>query len=217
MNPKYKSLFLYVGLLTIVFLVVHLIGQATPLQSNITWLLWMSFVFYVSRAISNQLWERLIRHRSPLPIEQVHPKGKAVLITGCDTGFGHRLAQQLLDYGFTVFAGCLRSDSAGAKKLKTYGKSNKIFILDMDVTNEQSVQNSLNSFKSSLEGNNLQLYALINNAGNCLKIDLVNQSIIQSIPRFPIHQASWLARKLNSDRQNCFNRRWTSTAWAQFE
>lgn len=34
-------------------------------------------------------------------------RGKAVLITGCDTGFGHALAKHLHKLGFTVFAGCL--------------------------------------------------------------------------------------------------------------
>lgn len=34
-------------------------------------------------------------------------EGKAVLITGCDKGFGHALAKQLHSKGFTVFAGCL--------------------------------------------------------------------------------------------------------------
>ena len=34
-------------------------------------------------------------------------EGKAVLVTGCDKGFGHALAKQLHANGFTVFAGCL--------------------------------------------------------------------------------------------------------------
>lgn len=34
-------------------------------------------------------------------------QGKAVLITGCDGGFGHALAKHLHKLGFTVFAGCL--------------------------------------------------------------------------------------------------------------
>lgn len=34
-------------------------------------------------------------------------KGKAVLVTGCDCGFGHALAKHLHKLGFTVFAGCL--------------------------------------------------------------------------------------------------------------
>lgn len=32
-------------------------------------------------------------------------KGKSVLITGCDTGFGLALAKHLRGQGFTVFAG----------------------------------------------------------------------------------------------------------------
>lgn len=39
-------------------------------------------------------------------------EGKAVLITGCDKGFGHALAKQLHAKGFTVFAGCLLAVSS---------------------------------------------------------------------------------------------------------
>lgn len=34
-------------------------------------------------------------------------QGKAVFITGCDSGFGRALAKHLHKLGFTVFAGCL--------------------------------------------------------------------------------------------------------------
>lgn len=34
-------------------------------------------------------------------------RGKAVLVTGCDSGFGRALAKHLHQLGFTVFAGCL--------------------------------------------------------------------------------------------------------------
>ena len=34
------------------------------------------------------------------------PEGRAVFITGCDTGFGNLLARRLDSYGFTVLAGC---------------------------------------------------------------------------------------------------------------
>lgn len=39
-------------------------------------------------------------------------EGKAVLITGCDKGFGHALAKLLHTKGFTVFAGCLLAVSS---------------------------------------------------------------------------------------------------------
>jgi hypothetical protein len=35
-------------------------------------------------------------------------RGRAVLITGCDTGFGHDLALELYRKGWKVYAGCLR-------------------------------------------------------------------------------------------------------------
>jgi hypothetical protein len=40
--------------------------------------------------------------------EHEEAKGRAVLITGCDTGFGHDLALELYAKGWKVYAGCLR-------------------------------------------------------------------------------------------------------------
>lgn len=45
----------------------------------------------------------------------------AVVVTGCDSGFGKDLAVQLATNGFRVFAGCLRKDSFEQYK----GKSQK--------------------------------------------------------------------------------------------
>uniref|UniRef100_A0A915EPW8 Uncharacterized protein n=1 Tax=Ditylenchus dipsaci TaxID=166011 RepID=A0A915EPW8_9BILA len=42
-------------------------------------------------------------------IEKLFPldmKGKAILITGCDTGFGHDFAIRCVQNGMIVFAGC---------------------------------------------------------------------------------------------------------------
>lgn len=39
-------------------------------------------------------------------LPSLQAKGKAVFITGCDSGFGHALAKHLHKIGFTVFAGC---------------------------------------------------------------------------------------------------------------
>jgi hypothetical protein len=39
--------------------------------------------------------------------KKVAPHGKAVLITGCDTGFGNELMKRLDKEGFVVFACCL--------------------------------------------------------------------------------------------------------------
>uniref|UniRef100_V5HGU4 Putative 17beta-hydroxysteroid dehydrogenase type 2 n=1 Tax=Ixodes ricinus TaxID=34613 RepID=V5HGU4_IXORI len=43
--------------------------------------------------------------------------GKAVLITGCDTGFGNLLTRKLATKGYHVYAGCLFSNGGGAQEL----------------------------------------------------------------------------------------------------
>ena len=47
------------------------------------------------------------------------PEGKPVLITGCDSGFGHELALLLSSQGWKVYAGCLTQ--AGQDSLKSKG------------------------------------------------------------------------------------------------
>ena len=46
---------------------------------------------------------RVYQHAFPSP--DINPQGKYVLISGCDTGFGHRLAIDLDRQGFNVFVG----------------------------------------------------------------------------------------------------------------
>ncbi|XP_007476756.2 D-beta-hydroxybutyrate dehydrogenase, mitochondrial-like isoform X4 [Monodelphis domestica] len=66
--------------------------------------------------------------------------GKAVLITGCDTGFGHSLALRLFSLGFTVFATCLFPDGEGAQRLRQEaGSSCRLHVLKLDVTQDQDV------------------------------------------------------------------------------
>jgi hypothetical protein len=45
---------------------------------------------------------------------KVNPKGKVVVITGCDTGFGRMLAERLHRAGFTVIAACLTPGETAA-------------------------------------------------------------------------------------------------------
>ncbi|XP_051883960.1 11-beta-hydroxysteroid dehydrogenase type 2-like isoform X2 [Pristis pectinata] len=67
------------------------------------------------------------------------PQGKAVLITGCDLGFGHTLAKRLHSLGFHVFATVLHEDGDGARVLKSFG-SDRLMVIQMDVTNWAMVQ-----------------------------------------------------------------------------
>jgi len=95
-----------------------------------------------------------------LNCQRIEPKGRAVLVTGCDTGFGHSLALRLDEYGFDVFAGVLFPDGDGAQKLRQTG-SKKLRIFKMDVTKAEDVQEAVRRVRES----HIPLWALINNAG----------------------------------------------------
>ncbi|XP_065496202.1 D-beta-hydroxybutyrate dehydrogenase, mitochondrial-like isoform X1 [Caloenas nicobarica] len=101
------------------------------------------------------------RARRALPAE-----GKAVLITGCDKGFGHALAKQLHAKGFTVFAGCLLADKNGdgARELKNM-KSDRMQVLQMDVCSDQEVAQAVDFVKRTLKEPEGGLWGLVNNAG----------------------------------------------------
>lgn len=90
----------------------------------------------------------------------VSPLSKAVLITGCDSGFGQMAAKALDTYGFHVFAGCLQPKGLGAQKLyKT--TSNRLRILSLDITREDDIDAAV----KEIEESDLTLWAVINNAG----------------------------------------------------
>ncbi|XP_048810688.1 D-beta-hydroxybutyrate dehydrogenase, mitochondrial-like isoform X2 [Lagopus muta] len=127
----------------------------------------------------------------PLPLEAFQAEGKAVLITGCDKGFGHALAKQLHAKGFTVFAGCLlavvsiardqfrHAESAelsvqslflqdkngdGARELKDM-KSDRMKVLQMNVCSDQEVAEAVDYVKKTLKDPEEGLWGLVNNAG----------------------------------------------------
>src|SRR5690348_16610533 len=52
---------------------------------------------------------RVYQHFFPTP--DIDPRGKYVLISGCDTGFGNGLAIELDKQGFNVLAGVYSSDN----------------------------------------------------------------------------------------------------------
>ncbi|KAH3872372.1 hypothetical protein DPMN_035588 [Dreissena polymorpha] len=98
----------------------------------------------------------------PHKVVSVDPLGKAVFITGCDSGFGNSLARRLYDRGFLVFAGCLSPDSAGALALKSECPD-QLHVIQIDVTDEWQVRGALKFVKEKIGDNSL--WALVNNAG----------------------------------------------------
>ncbi|KAM9835998.1 D-beta-hydroxybutyrate dehydrogenase, mitochondrial [Aulostomus maculatus] len=88
--------------------------------------------------------------------------GYAVLITGCDSGFGHQLALRLDHKGFVVFAGCLYPEGVGAQNLLKQSSGN-LRILKLDVTSDEDVRQAKRLVQDNLPQKGL--WAVVNNAG----------------------------------------------------
>lgn len=109
--------------------------------------------------------------------DTVSSNNKVVLITGCDTGFGNRLARKLdrlgksqsgqfwvklmcFSIGYIVYAGCLFPEGDGAKKLKEVC-SERLHVVRMDVTKQDEVESVVQQIRDAKKG----LWAVVNNAG----------------------------------------------------
>lgn len=91
---------------------------------------------------------------------------KAVLITGCDTGFGNALAKLLKNMGVTVFAGVLDENSPGAQELRTcesHERSGVLRVLKLDVTDRDQIKRAYHDIGMQLGEQGL--WGLVNNAG----------------------------------------------------
>uniref|UniRef100_A0A914BW40 Uncharacterized protein n=1 Tax=Acrobeloides nanus TaxID=290746 RepID=A0A914BW40_9BILA len=92
---------------------------------------------------------------------------KPVLITGCDTGFGHDLALKCLQEGMPVLAGCLTQQ--GCDGLKLIAKNRQLNLTHLhtfllDVRSDESVKNARKFVEEYIKSYN-GLYGLVNNAG----------------------------------------------------
>ncbi|XP_073241465.1 retinol dehydrogenase 7-like [Porites lutea] len=86
---------------------------------------------------------------------------KFVVITGCDTGFGHETAIRLDKMGVHVLATCLTKEGEQNLKSET---SDRLKTFQMDVTNSQQIKDIYEKVKEILplgQG----LWGLVNNAG----------------------------------------------------
>ncbi|XP_012874914.1 PREDICTED: D-beta-hydroxybutyrate dehydrogenase, mitochondrial [Dipodomys ordii] len=98
---------------------------------------------------------------------EVNPAGsKAVLITGCDSGFGFSLAKHLHSKGFLVFAGCLMKDKgdAGVQELDNL-KSDRLRTIQLNVCNSEEVEKAVATVQSILDDPEKGMWGLVNNAG----------------------------------------------------
>ncbi|XP_017555527.2 estradiol 17-beta-dehydrogenase 2 isoform X1 [Pygocentrus nattereri] len=89
-------------------------------------------------------------------------QGKSVLITGCDSGFGHNLAKLLDRAGVKVYAGVLKENGAGAQELRRVS-SPQLTVLQLDITDTNQISKTLQFIKS--QTGETGLWGLVNNAG----------------------------------------------------
>ncbi|CAG0901138.1 unnamed protein product [Cyprideis torosa] len=72
---------------------------------------------------------------------------KAVLVTGCDSGFGAKIADHLTDLGFHVFAGCLSREKAVASHPPCFNRD----FLQMNVTSESEIKEAMDVIRKRLQ------------------------------------------------------------------
>lgn len=106
--------------------------------------------------IGYALYKSTLFHGKSVPVGN-----KAVLITGCDSGFGKLLAEKLDAIGFTVIACCMFPGKGGADDLRRKCSS-RLHILRLDVTSNEDVNAAVKYVQDKI-GN--ELWALVNNAG----------------------------------------------------
>ncbi|KAM4833506.1 17-beta-hydroxysteroid dehydrogenase type 2 [Thomomys bottae] len=138
-----------------------------PLQSRVLCLagIWtgaclLSFSFFWSLilfSLSCFLLHTCTPDEELLPVD-----GKAVLVTGTDTGFGHGLAKHLDKLGYTVFAGVLDERSTGAEELRK-SCSQRLSVLQMDITKPEQIKDAYSKVVEKMQDKGL--WAVINNAG----------------------------------------------------
>ncbi|KAI5100544.1 estradiol 17-beta-dehydrogenase 2 isoform X1 [Silurus meridionalis] len=107
-------------------------------------------------------WSCLVIHFTSRKEDMLPMQGKAVLITGCDSGFGHNLAKILDKAGMKVYAGVLEEFGPGAQELREVS-SEHLTILQMDITNINQISEAHTLIKSQI--GDTGLWGLVNNAG----------------------------------------------------
>jgi NAD(P)-dependent dehydrogenase (short-subunit alcohol dehydrogenase family) len=116
----------------------------------------MAVFFIIGLAFVLYLSYRLYQHFFPTP--NINPNGKYVLISGCDTGFGHALAIELDKQGFNVLAGVLLQDNITSLKNEL---SPKATVFRLDITKQEDIDVAFELVKEKKN----TLHALVNNAG----------------------------------------------------
>ncbi|KAG7483160.1 corticosteroid 11-beta-dehydrogenase isozyme 2 [Solea senegalensis] len=112
-----------------------------------------------------------------MPATLLPAQGKAVFITGCDSGFGKATVKRLDSMGFEVFATVLDLLGDGARELQRTCSSH-LTLLQVDITDQQQVHQALLDTKAKLGLKGL--WGLVNNAGVCVNFGDTELSLMSN-------------------------------------
>lgn len=105
---------------------------------------------------------------------------KNILISGANRGLGLGFAISSLDRGYTVFAGCRNPEKAEDLKNLQVQHKDRLFIISLDPTNLESIQNAVTKVKEKVSA----LHILVNNAGINSKSSGVDPGIHLQLGKF---------------------------------
>ncbi|KAL1422208.1 hypothetical protein MTO96_022341 [Rhipicephalus appendiculatus] len=92
-------------------------------------------------------------------LDRLPVTGKAVFVSGCDTGLGQVIALGLQKKGFNVFAGCMDPNSEGSRNLIAHS----ISVLHVDYLKHDTIVRAYDEIKNRLDGK--ALWGVVANAG----------------------------------------------------
>jgi 3-hydroxybutyrate dehydrogenase len=122
--------------------------------------------------LSSLVYDHFFNHKCVMNYEKF-----AIVITGCDSGFGEMSSRRFAEMGFHVISGCMTED--GVKRL-----SNVVAVaMICDVTRESDVSQLANQTDLYLKKNNIRLWAIVNNAGigNSGSLDWISTETIRKV------------------------------------
>ncbi|XP_043192345.1 short-chain dehydrogenase/reductase family 9C member 7-like isoform X1 [Amphibalanus amphitrite] len=143
---------LYVGVLSAIYGLLRLTALTGWIQE---------VAVVVTALILTSVAMDTLRHFMPREV-MTDLQGKAVFITGCDTGFGNSVARRLDALGLRVFAGCLFPEGEGARTLQ-HDCSRQLTVVPCDVTSQSQVDSAVLLVRALLKED--KLHAIVNNAG----------------------------------------------------
>jgi len=111
-------------------------------------------------------------------------QGKAVFITGCDSGLGFSLAHYCHGLGMVVIAAChMVSNVQGAEELEKLEDGGRMFVIrNFDVKSKERIVMARTQVEKILSETKTSLWAVVNNAAMLVlaKLEWQTGSLIES-------------------------------------